>query len=520
MAEIKKINGRPVIDYMARDYDSILKSMRELIPDRLPEWTDYQSEADFGNVLLEMFAHMGDIISYYQDRMVNESFLTTASERSSIIRHLRLIGYRLATASPASAFLDISVAKDIDAAVTIRKGAAFATRSSEQRSSIRFEYVGDKDITIDFGQVPVIDDRKTYTGLQVEEGRTVTGEIIGESDGTANQQFQLVHSPLILRSPGLGNVIRNDLVIETQQEGGGNGEQWELRNTLAFSRENAADFIVEIDENDRATVIFGDNNSGKRPRENYHIKASYRVGGGSYGNVNAGEINTIVEAPELVLLGASVSNPLRAVGGADRESIEHAVLHAPALFRTQGRAVTAEDYRTLALDFAGVGKARPEKSDWNTVTLYIAPKGGGIVNDVLKRDLIVYFDDKSPIGTDIEIRDVDYVRIYLTAKVGISSYYSDSPEDVEERVQAAVAELLDFENVDFGQTFYLSKFYEAIEAVEGVRYVTITEFKREGAAPSDYLETGEIRLQRNEVPIIPNQAEDAEYSSGLKIEIQ
>jgi hypothetical protein len=61
-----------------RDYDSFLQAMRALIPEKLPEWTDHESQADFGNVLLQLFAHMGDILSYYQDCVANESFLGTA----------------------------------------------------------------------------------------------------------------------------------------------------------------------------------------------------------------------------------------------------------------------------------------------------------------------------------------------------------------------------------------------------------------------------------------------------------
>ena len=52
-------------------------------------------------MLLQLFAHMGDILSYYQDRVANESFLGTAQTRRSVIEHLRLIGYKLATAAPA-----------------------------------------------------------------------------------------------------------------------------------------------------------------------------------------------------------------------------------------------------------------------------------------------------------------------------------------------------------------------------------------------------------------------------------
>ncbi|MCK4764134.1 MAG: baseplate J/gp47 family protein [Candidatus Aminicenantes bacterium] len=521
MAEIKRISGKPVIDYTARDYDSLLRSMHSMIPYKLPEWTDYESEADFGNVLLQLFAHMGDIISYYQDRIANESFLGTAQERRSIIHHLRLIGYRLASAAPASAYLDVSAAKSVNQSVTVKKGAAFATKSTEHLPSIRFEYTGETDIEIDFSQIEVIDGKKTYCGLPVKEGRQVKEDIIGESDGTPNRQFPLQHSPLILRSPGLGKIMENEIILVVQRAGEGEtGEEWRLQSTLAFSREGDKDFIVEIDENDRAVVIFGDGVFGAVPPAGTIIKATYRVGGGTRGNVKAGAIDTILEAPGLTLLGAKVTNPVKAVGGTDRESIEHAVKQAPALYRTQGRAVTAEDYKTLALDFAGVAKARPEKGNWNSVILYIAPKGGGMINDILKKDLMVYFADKCPMTSEIEIRDVEYVRIYVSAKVGISSYYAQSPEEIERKVHAVATALLAFENVDFGQTYYISKYYEAIEAIEGVAYITVTEFRREDTDTAQHLESGQILLANNEVPVIPSETGDEAYSSGICVEIQ
>src|SRR5215813_166775 len=128
MAACKKAKGRTVIDYMERDAGSFLQSVRELIPKKLPEWTDYESEADFGNVLLELFAHMGDILSYYQDRVANESFLGTAQQRRSVIHHLRLIGYQLSTAAPASATLTLTVPVESTETLTIDRGDAFATR--------------------------------------------------------------------------------------------------------------------------------------------------------------------------------------------------------------------------------------------------------------------------------------------------------------------------------------------------------------------------------------------------------
>src|SRR5215475_3590610 len=109
MAEITQVNGSLVVDYMARDYESLLKAMYDLIPSKLPQWKDFTNEADFGNVLLEVFAHIGDILSYYQDRVANESFLGTARTRRSVIKHLRLIGYKLSTAAPAATGLYVIV---------------------------------------------------------------------------------------------------------------------------------------------------------------------------------------------------------------------------------------------------------------------------------------------------------------------------------------------------------------------------------------------------------------------------
>jgi hypothetical protein len=128
------------------------------------------------------------------------------------------------------------------------------------------------------------------------------------------------------------------------------------------------------------------------------------VGGGQAGNTPAGSIQTIVGAPQLALLGAQVTNPAPATGGADRESIEHATQHAPAVFRSLKRAVTAADYEALARSFKGVGKVQAQATGWNTVTLYVAPEGGGRVSDVLEANLKAYFEDKRMISQSSKSR--------------------------------------------------------------------------------------------------------------------
>ncbi|MCZ6673174.1 MAG: baseplate J/gp47 family protein, partial [Verrucomicrobia bacterium] len=260
---------------------------------------------------------------------------------------------------------------------------------------------------------------------------------------------------------------------------------------------------------DRATVIFGDGAFGEIPASGAIIKTTYRVGGGSQGNVAADNIQTIVDASQLALLGVKVTNPEPATGGAEQESIEQAIRHAPSVFRSLKRSVTAADYKALALDFKGVGKVRAEGTNWNTVTLFVAPEGGGQVSDVLEANLLAHFEDKRPLSAIIEIEDVDYVKIFVAAEVGVESYYSK--EEIKEKVKKAAGDLLAFEHVDFARTIYLSKFFEAIEAIVGVKFVTITEFRREGQEPDS---SGKIKLSGNEIARIPD---DPGYAGGIKI---
>jgi len=516
MTESKPSNGRRIIDYMARDYDSLLQAMRAQIPELLPEWQDYESEADFGNVLLQLFAHMGDILSYYQDRVAGESFLSTARSRSSVIDHLSLIGYKLGTAAPAAASLTLTVPEICDDIITIQQGNAFATKSQADKPSVRFEYTREVDLTIDCSKLNPVNGHKHYAGIPVEEGRLVQAEILGESDGQPNQRFQLPQPGLILRSLGQGQTINRDITLLVGEEA------WSLQESLAFSREQQPDYIIDIDAEDRATIIFGDGAFGAIPPKGSVITATYRLGGGRHGNVGAKAIQTIVDASQLTLLGATATNPQPATGGADRETIAHAVRQAPAVFRSLKRAVTAADFEALALNFNGVGKVRATAAGWNTINLFVAPQGGGYVSDILKANLLAYFEDKRPITTLIEIEDVDYVKIFITAKIGVNSYYD--ADVVTEQVQAVGGHLLAFENVDFAQTLYLSKFYEAIEAIDGVDYVTITEFRSQretedtaASRSKRELEDGKIELGDHE---IPTKSPEADYAAGLKVTLE
>ena len=87
------VSNIPVsVDYTGRDYYSIREQLIVKIQERIPNWTA-TDPADFGVALVEAFAYMGDLISYYIDRTANEFSLTTATQRNSLLNIAQTYGY-------------------------------------------------------------------------------------------------------------------------------------------------------------------------------------------------------------------------------------------------------------------------------------------------------------------------------------------------------------------------------------------------------------------------------------------
>ncbi len=66
---------------------------------------------DHGITLIELWAAVADILTFYQERIANEAFLRTATRRDAVLRMARMLGYELAPGSAATAFLSFTVEK-------------------------------------------------------------------------------------------------------------------------------------------------------------------------------------------------------------------------------------------------------------------------------------------------------------------------------------------------------------------------------------------------------------------------
>lgn len=101
----------PPLDYLARDFSSLRRLMLDRLAVTIPDWRK-RNTADIGVALVEILAYAGDQLSYYQDAVATEAYLTTSRRRISVRRHARILDYRLHEGNNARVWISVEFATD------------------------------------------------------------------------------------------------------------------------------------------------------------------------------------------------------------------------------------------------------------------------------------------------------------------------------------------------------------------------------------------------------------------------
>jgi hypothetical protein len=296
-------------------------------------------------------------------------------------------------------------------------------------------------------------------------------------------------------------------VLKLSGEFNGQADDWSVRRDLLGSDGSARDYVVEIQDDGRARLRFGDDRHGRRPEPLTAFTATYRIGNGTSGNVGG-------ESIRHVLLGGSapigaVSNPLPAFGGIDAEDIEAARRNAPQAFRTQERAVTAADYAEVAGRHPEVQRAAGTfrwTGSWHTVFVTADRVGGKNVDSGFENDLRRHLERFRMAGYDLEVDAPHFVPLDVSLHICVKPGYFRSS------VIAAVREVLSSvilsdgrlgafhpDNFTFGQPVFASRVVALAQAVEGVESVRLDRFQRLVDPDPSTRENGVIPVGRLEV---------------------
>jgi hypothetical protein len=653
----------PQIDYLAKDYASFRRLMLDRLSVIAPDW-DERNPADLMVTLVELLAHAGDSLSYWQDAVATEAYLGTARRRASARRHARIVDYHMHDGANARAWACLEVGagadgavlpaatmlltgeaddsttlapQDVDRAVSLG-AVVFETlhplELRESRNAIRVHTWGDPRCCLPAGAT-----RATLAGsaadLRLRRGDVLVfeevlglapaddaGDVAGPRSGRPEdadpshrhavrlskdpvERIDLVGAEKVLEvewdapdalpfplcvwdlgtasDPEPVSVVRGNVVLadhgrrvprperlssvperrryrpvlarsglthavpyddeDARLESAaaatsadaraalpwiflhGEGERWEPERELLNSDRFATSFVVEMSEDGRAGLRFGDNVLGRMPAVGEVFEAVYRIGGGETGNLGPGALSRVVTPLDV----ERVTNPMPAAGGLDPEPVEQVRLYAPQAFRSQRRAVTAEDYARAAERHPEVQKAaaaRRWSGSWYTMFVTIDRLGGGEIDEPFERRMRAFLDGYRLAGYDLEIEPPKYVAldIELSGCVGPGYVRGDVEQALAEvfsnrRLRDGTLGFFHPDNFTFGQPVYLSRVIAAAMRVPGVDWVEATSFHRFREAPRTEIDDGKMAFAPLEIARLdndPNRPENGRISFELR----
>jgi len=95
------------VNYLNKDYNSFKNQLLEFAQIYYPNTFNDFSEASPGMMFIEMAAYVGDVLSFYTDTQLQESFITVAKERENINNLAYAMGYKPKATTAASVTLDV-----------------------------------------------------------------------------------------------------------------------------------------------------------------------------------------------------------------------------------------------------------------------------------------------------------------------------------------------------------------------------------------------------------------------------
>lgn len=336
----------------------------------------------------------------------------------------------------------------------IQEIQAAPNASSNNRLVLATPYVGSAAANVT-GQV--YDQRILCT-----QGLTVSDSFTSPSDSSPSYVVQLSATP----------VIQGSVSVTV------NGSEWNMVTSFAKSTADSTDYTFAVTPSGQPLITFGDGSFGSLIPTDATILVSYRIGGGTDGNIPLNTIDTSITG-----LLSSTSSPITiqvtnttstGTGGQDAETLEQARIKIPAATRANDRAVTLDDYQTVAMTYPGISFSRAvvrtENSllEGNIVFIYAWTNGptGTLVNlsPLQKLNLQAYMQTKA-LGTDlVEIGDGTATPLPISLRFKVLDGF-----DVTATALAVQSALTDFvNNIKPGQPVIYSYLFSTLDKVDGV----------------------------------------------------
>ena len=184
--------------------------------------------------------------------------------------------------------------------------------------------------------------------MNAKQAETAIDEVLGGSDGRPNQAFTIANTP----------VLPDNLQIEVDE--GDGFKVWKRVGDFFGSTAQDQHYLLNPTSGE---VRFGDGENGGIPVANVNnpgatwLRECIASVAARRGNVIAGTIKTLLTSV-LGLDENGITNLRAAFGGRDEETLDEAKKRAPQSLKNKCRAVTRDDFESLAMQAANIKRAK------------------------------------------------------------------------------------------------------------------------------------------------------------------
>ena len=201
------------IKYTARDFESIKTAIIDHAKRYFPDTYQDFNEASFGSLMVDSVSYVGDVLSFYLDYQINETFIDSAIEYSNVLKLAKQLGYKYQrnfTSSGTAAFFikvprgSTGVGPDTDYIPTLKKGSRMGTSGG-----VTFTLNEDVDFSVTTNRIVVATVDAT-TGEALTYAIRAYGEVIS-GYGTTEEFVVGPFEPLkniIIDNPDVTEIVQ------------------------------------------------------------------------------------------------------------------------------------------------------------------------------------------------------------------------------------------------------------------------------------------------------------------------
>ena len=489
------------------DFDTIKNNLKLELKNNT-EFADYNYEGSGLSNLLDVLAYNTHYNALIANMALNESYLTTAQLRSSVVSLAEAIGYMPASKAASSATINISINTGNLAGrpsfLSLPRGTKFTTTVDDVVYT--FETTGTINAQDNGSGLYVFKDNLDQEAITIKEGTNTTKTFI-VSENSIDTTYVIPDKNIDTTTAFVS--VFDDLTTTTF------ATYTDLKEADTIDDQSKV-YILRETPNGFYELSFGDGYTlGKAPQAGNRIVVEYLSTNGPVANgaTTFTPVNqiSVPSAGGNVSFTLSVTTVTKSVSGSDVETLESIRKNAPFSYASQNRMVTAVDYATLVKrnfgylikDIQAYGGEDAVRKEYGVVFLSVVFKDDvtQATIDKTKGDIIALGNQLQVITFDIKFQDPDITFLETEVRFQFNpKFTSSSVQEIQNRVDDVVTQYFTDNTGLFDQSFRRSNMLALVDEVD----------------PSVLSSRADLKLQKRFVPFIgTTESAELRYASPL-----